>query len=288
MVLAALTVIGSDSVSQVHLDFSAACPDGFSLAFTQSKGFSVLFDGRSATSGSTTYSVGSYKSPHLHTADLCNLTPGKRYDCSVSSFQGSFIASPGPSDANTPTVLEVAGDFDFADDSLRGLTKPYQNMATQAILVARDWSYANGQHPQWDKWFDLQSPTFSTLPVTGINGNHETVIGDESYKAYLRRVPGPISEDSKAALRTCCSIEIGLVHITFLDDYRTEPIYKNKVDSTKGVVYVTTGAGGRGHAGSRISKVPNWSAFAEGDMQVLWFGNDDLNKPIDSFTIIPK
>ncbi|OQR82238.1 hypothetical protein ACHHYP_16340, partial [Achlya hypogyna] len=223
---------------------------------------------------------------------------------------------------------------------------------------------------------------------------------------------GPISEDSKAALRTYYSIEIGLVHVTFLDDYvgsahkvggntwlrerdlqlewlkadlqsvnraktpyviiikhnpfynsfddhqckcgskpfqtddiescwrgdyskaksephcglqakfedvyvankvnivfaghthgyeRTQPIYKNKVDSTKGVVYVTTGAGGRGHAGSRISKVPNWSAFAEGDvygasriiatrkqMQVLWFGNDDLKKPIDSFTISPK
>ncbi|EQC38996.1 hypothetical protein SDRG_03949 [Saprolegnia diclina VS20] len=80
---------------------------------------------------------------------------------------------------------------------------------------------------------------------------------------------------------------------------RSKPVLKNKVDRN-GVVYVTTGAGGRGHAGSRIDSIPDWSAFAEGDvygasrliatrekMQVLWFSDDDTTTPLDSFEIAP-
>ncbi|OQS07484.1 hypothetical protein THRCLA_20146 [Thraustotheca clavata] len=80
---------------------------------------------------------------------------------------------------------------------------------------------------------------------------------------------------------------------------RTMPIYKNQINKDKGVVYITTGAGGRGDAGSRINSIPKWSTFAEGDvygsfhvlvatrekMQVVWFGNDDLRKPLDKADI---
>ncbi|EQC35407.1 hypothetical protein SDRG_07117 [Saprolegnia diclina VS20] len=409
------STLAADAVTQVHLGFAASCPYGISVSFasSQAQPFSVKFgDNQVATSTATTYSDGNYKSPHLHTADLCKLTPRKTYPYSIGSFQASFVAPPAPGDSAAPTVLGIVGDMDFNDRSLRSFRTPVNGHKTQAILVAGDWTYANGKQDKWDKWFDLQVPTLSTLPTTGINGNHEVTVGGEKYKAYLRRVPGPISETNKAAFRTYYAINVGLVHAVFLDDYvgsqsgsvgskgwlaernqqlewlqkdlaavdrtktpyvivikhnpfyntfddhqcvcgstpfeisnvetcwagkykkassephcglqakledvcskfkvnvvfaghchayeRTHLVFKNKVDKTKGIVYVTTGAGGRGHGGRRVSSVPQWSAFAEGDiygtsriiatrtnMQVLWVAHDNMAKPLDAFTVLP-
>ncbi|KDO25765.1 hypothetical protein SPRG_09062 [Saprolegnia parasitica CBS 223.65] len=411
--LALQSIVAAPSVSQVHLGISGACIGGISLSFasSESKPLTVKVGDQTVKTVASTYSVGSYTSPYLHTASFCNLASGKAYTYSVGSFQATFTAPLKSGEDKTATVLGILGDMDYADGSTRSFLTPYNGHVTQAILVAGDWSYANGKHPKWDKWFDLQSKIFSQLPVTGINGNHETTQSGEAYTAYLRRMPGPISGDAMAALRTYYSLDIGLVHAIFLDDYvgsthktggtnwrrerdlqlewlqndlgrvdrtktpyvivvkhnpfynsyddhqcmcgstrfeiddvaacwggnyksaksephcglqakledvyaqykvnvvfaghvhgyeRTKPVLKNQVDTQNGIVYVTTGAGGRGHAGSRIDSIPNWSAFAEGDvygasrliatrekMQVLWFSDDDTTTPLDSFEVSP-
>ncbi|KAF0709151.1 Aste57867_6072 [Aphanomyces stellatus] len=82
---------------------------------------------------------------------------------------------------------------------------------------------------------------------------------------------------------------------------RSDYVYRNAVDATKGSVYITTGAGGRGHVGDRIASVPKWNLFAEGNnfgasriiatrekMQVLWYANDDLNAPADRVELRPR
>ncbi|KAF0696720.1 Aste57867_12547 [Aphanomyces stellatus] len=82
---------------------------------------------------------------------------------------------------------------------------------------------------------------------------------------------------------------------------RTDAIVKNKINKEKGVVYVTTGAGGRGHGGSRIANPPAWSRKTISDtfgasrviatkdkMQIVWLSNDDPNTAQDSFEILPR
>ncbi|KAF0696719.1 Aste57867_12546 [Aphanomyces stellatus] len=79
---------------------------------------------------------------------------------------------------------------------------------------------------------------------------------------------------------------------------RSDYVYKNQIDRENGSVYITTGAGGRGHAGARIENVPEWNLFAEPakfgatrliatreKMQVLWYTNDNLDEPTDSVDV---
>ncbi|EQC38948.1 hypothetical protein SDRG_03903 [Saprolegnia diclina VS20] len=219
--LALPSVVAAPSVGQVYLGISGDCVDGISLSFasSESKPLTVNFGDQSVETVASTYSVESYTSPYLHKASFCNLASGTSYTYSVGSFEATFTAPLKGGEDKTATVLGIVGDMDYADGSTRSFLTPINGQSTQAILVAGDWSYANGKHPKWDKWFDLQSKIFSRLPVTGINGNHETTQSGEAYTAYLRRVPGPISTDAIAALRTYYSIDIGLVHVVFLDDY---------------------------------------------------------------------
>ena len=57
------------------------------------------------------------------------------------------------------------------------------------LFIAGDLSYANGDQPQWDTWFDRLAPYASTLPVMTAPGNHEEE--DNGGKAYRSRVRQP-------------------------------------------------------------------------------------------------
>ncbi|EQC25153.1 hypothetical protein SDRG_16962, partial [Saprolegnia diclina VS20] len=166
-----------------------------------------------------TYGGDKFKSPDLHSVSLCDLPSGATVEYCVGSFASTFLVPPSPGDDATPTVLGLVGDVgDTAQDDLNALDK-YQALRPHAILVAGDWPYADGKRAKWGKWFELQEATFATISVTGIDGNHKVLTADENYKAYLRRVPGPLSDASKKALRPYYSLAIGLVHAVFLDDY---------------------------------------------------------------------
>ncbi|EQC37983.1 hypothetical protein SDRG_04413 [Saprolegnia diclina VS20] len=116
--------------------------------------------GKSATSAVHTYKIeGSkykYNSPNLHTALLCNLTPGASYTYAIEGFTGTFKSIPA---ATKKTLLSVDGDAD-------------------TVIFAGDWSYASGCHEDWDKWLQETQPLFSKVPLLGITGNHEVKFED--------------------------------------------------------------------------------------------------------------
>ncbi|KAF0696718.1 Aste57867_12545 [Aphanomyces stellatus] len=149
--------------------------------------------------------------------------PATTYSYSMGAFSSSFVSPPGAS-AN-PTVLGVVGDADLESGAFEQFLGPVQNgLATQAIVIVGDCSYANGNHQIWDQWFNLQQPIFSKIPNVGINGNHEVIRSSrgfctENCVGYLRRAATPISKASADALRTYYSINVGLVHLVFQDDY---------------------------------------------------------------------
>ncbi|KAF0692270.1 Aste57867_16638 [Aphanomyces stellatus] len=85
---------------------------------------------------------------------------------------------------------------------------------------------------------------------------------------------------------------------------RTAPIVNNKIDHANGVVYITTGAGGNFEgpaSNSTLAKLPEWSLKRNNQvygsskviatresLELLWFSEDDGDKPWDSVTLTPR
>ncbi|KAK1931201.1 Purple acid phosphatase 18 [Phytophthora citrophthora] len=252
--LSALTAVVSAEVTQVHLGISSSavdCVNGIAVSFAtdDAKSYQV-----SATAGRSTittdstfvnYSVAepeynyTYMSPFLHTALLCNLAETTKYTYTIGSdFTGSFISLLHPGSDSDETILGVIGDpgdTTSSETTFAEQGKTFEGKHIQALVIAGDYSYANGQHLQWDNWFREQQNLTSLYPLTGINGNHETITSSgylnmypypedmeleaENYLGYINRVYSPISEDAKTALHTWYSLDIGLIHCVFLDDY---------------------------------------------------------------------
>ncbi|KAH9185579.1 hypothetical protein AeNC1_012447 [Aphanomyces euteiches] len=401
-------------------DVALNCPAGVSVNFATATQdpvtvtYGVAGSATTATANTTAfnYTVKTYTSPFLHSVNLCDLKPATEYKYTVGDFSASFVSPPATS--ADPTVIGLVGDTDLDPDSFNEMIQPVQNLTTQAIVIVGDYSYANGNHKIWDDWYNLQQPVFSKLPNVGINGNHETIVSStgwdsEKYLGYLSRAATPITKANRDALRTYYSLNFGLVHLVFLDDYvgntltvgsdawlaerqaqldwfvadldkvdrsktpyvtvfkhnpfynmytdhtcqcadkifeipdkeacwrgnytkatnepqcglqakledayakykvdvvfsghvhgyeRSEYIYQYKVNKEKGSIYVTTGAGGRGHAGTRIANVPSWNVYAEPakfgasriiatreKMQVYWFMVENATQPADYFEV---
>ncbi|CAK4634386.1 unnamed protein product, partial [Aphanomyces euteiches] len=203
------SVAAAGMIPQVHLGLTNValnCPAGVSVNFATATQdpvtvtYGVAGSATTATANTTAfnYTVKTYTSPFLHSVNLCDLKPATEYKYTVGDFSASFVSPPAAS--ADPTVIGLVGDADLDPDSFNEMIQPVQNLTTQAIVIVGDYSYANGNHKIWDDWYNLQQPVFSKLPNVGINGNHETIpCGD--------------------ALRTYYSLNFGLVHLVFLDDY---------------------------------------------------------------------
>ncbi|KAG2522771.1 hypothetical protein JM16_004487 [Phytophthora kernoviae] len=243
-------------VTQVHLGISSSavdCANGVAVSFASqlAETYTVTATSDSAstvTAASTfvNYAVSepeynyTYTSPYLHTALLCNLAETTKYQYTIgeSEFTGSFESLLHPGSDTEETILGVIGDpgdTTSSETTFAEQAKTFEGKHIQALVIAGDYSYANGQHLQWDNWFTEQQNLTSIYPMTGINGNHETITSSghlnmypypedmtleaENYLGYINRVYTPITERAKTALHTWFSIDIGLIHCVFLDDY---------------------------------------------------------------------
>ncbi|OQR96895.1 hypothetical protein THRCLA_07140 [Thraustotheca clavata] len=254
-VLLAAVVIASPPrpASQVHLALTNAvqnCENGVAVSFASETPHQYQINYKPIESAQTlnvttrpseSYGLSrgrySYKSPYLHSGFMCNLLPNTAYQYEIVGGGKSFqFLTPPATGSDAITVLSVVGDPGDTTDSsatLEMLATPYKGMHPHALIVAGDYSYANGEHEVWDRWFNLQEVVFGHVPTLGINGNHETVVANghaaprpkawdmvgENYLGYLQRILTPISNENKAKRRTYYSFDIGLVHLVFLDDY---------------------------------------------------------------------
>ncbi|KAF0692269.1 Aste57867_16637 [Aphanomyces stellatus] len=285
-------------VSQVRLALTTDvndCSNGMAVQFasTDSSPYDVTFyaegdqdNTQTVQSTSENYSFKSgncsYTSPELHKAFLCDLAPSTRYTYTVGNKTHSFLTPMTPGCDDAPTVIGVVGDpgdTTHSGKTIKNLVKPVNGMDVQAIFIAGDYSYANGQAEYWDKWYNFHEATLAGIGQLGINGNHEVVSskghtwGDltyaqckgEDYRDYFKRVITPITDDAKAAKQTYYSYDIGLVHLIFLDDYA-------------------------GSAGSEVNTVgtPAWKAAREAQLQFLKDDFIGLDRDATPWVIVIK
>jgi hypothetical protein len=140
-----------------------------------------------------------YETGIIHEAVLKGLEPGRRYSYRVGDPKSGFSApssfETAPS-ADKDFLFTVFGDHGVGETSKTNVDLVLsENPAFHLILG--DLSYANGNQPVWDRWFDQLEPLSRRIPVMPTLGNHEneqidgTPIG---YVAYLTRLALPPPE----------------------------------------------------------------------------------------------
>lgn len=118
----------------------------------------------------------------------------------------------GFSEPQLLTVPSYADGFRFVhlgdhgiEATSRATTDTVLDAEPDLVLVAGDLSYANGDQPVWDTWFDQIQPLVSGVPMMAAPGNHENKdFGGQTFKERLSH-PGRGS---------FYSFDMGRVHVT--------------------------------------------------------------------------
>lgn len=140
-----------------------------------------------------------YETGIIHEAVLEGLEPGRRYSYRVGDPKGGFSApsyfETAPSEEKD-FLFTVFGDHGVGETSKTNVDLVLsENPAFHLILG--DLSYANGNQPVWDRWFDQLEPLSRRIPVMPTLGNHENEQVDGNpigYVAYLTRLALPPPE----------------------------------------------------------------------------------------------
>ncbi|NKF23360.1 purple acid phosphatase family protein [Solimonas marina] len=140
-----------------------------------------------------------------HSATISGLDEGKAVRYRVGSDAGWSdvrVLQPQPRD-----TFRFAHFGDHAtSDASRAVLAGVQARAPDFVVIAGDLSYANGEQPVWDTYFDMLDPVASRLPVMTCPGNHENKDGDGD--GYRSRVSQP-------GQGTYYSFDHGRVHFCF-------------------------------------------------------------------------
>ncbi|PPE75671.1 serine/threonine protein phosphatase [Solimonas fluminis] len=124
-----------------------------------------------------------------HRAELGGYDPGKPLQYRVrhggDSLSATYTLKPMP-----------RGAFRFAhfgDHGLSGFSRLVRegilSRGVDFVLIAGDLSYANGDQPVWDDWFNQLEHLSASVPVLCAAGNHEEKDGNGS--AYKTRLSQP-------------------------------------------------------------------------------------------------
>lgn len=178
-----------------------------------------------ATATSTSYTFGSYASPHIHHAVLTNLTLNKLYFYSVGGTESGYSATlnftshPGTG-ADVPFVFSIIGDLGTTSNSVGTLDHVLANPLIQACIYAGDVCYADNSK-NWSLWDALGNqiqPSAAAIPWMMSAGNHdiENYYGNPKFLEYSHRYRMP-NVDGQPSLYY--SFDIGPAHWIMLSTY---------------------------------------------------------------------
>ena len=161
-----------------------------------------------------------YTSGALHSVQLTSLTPATKYEYRVKDDpDGRTFGFTSPPAAGSKTItFGVVGDLGQttnASETVDGLHAALDNATIDAVLLAGDLSYADGDHYRWDSYARLFEPLWSSVPTAHAGGNHEVSNGNENWLAYSRRYPNA-HLDSGSASFLWYSFEAGPAHVVVL------------------------------------------------------------------------
>lgn len=163
---------------------------------------SAAFPSRAEGRAQATYGVDAL----THTATASGLDPARALRYRVGSEAGGWSAVH---------VLPAApaegfrfchfGDHAMSDAS-RAVVARVQQRAPDFTIIAGDLSYANGEQPVWDQYFDMLEPLAARVPLMTCSGNHEAKDGGgDGYRTRMTQ-PGQ---------NTYYSFDYGNVHFCF-------------------------------------------------------------------------
>ncbi len=124
-----------------------------------------------------------------HSATMRELDPAHPIRYRVGSESGGWSAvrvlQPAPQDSFRFIHF---GDHAQSDAS-RAVTAATRARNPDFVWIAGDLSYANGDQPVWDRYFDMLEPLAADIPVMTAPGNHENK--DGGGQGYTSRVSLP-------------------------------------------------------------------------------------------------
>ncbi len=126
-----------------------------------------------------------------HDVSLSGLAPGGTvyYRVGGSTQIRSFHTAPP---AGAPFTFTVFADHGRTPQSISTVAQALAE-DPDLVLMPGDLSYANGDQPDWDTWFDIMEPLAATRPVMVAPGNHETS-SEGSSATYRNRLAMPGDE----------------------------------------------------------------------------------------------
>ncbi len=123
-----------------------------------------------------------------HRATARDFDPAKPLRYRVGSEQGwSAVQVLKPTPADSWKFVHF-GDHGV-NPRARQLAAELLKHEYDLLLLAGDLSYANGDQPVWDQWFDEVEPVLSTVPLMASPGNHEEE--DDGGNTYKNRFSHP-------------------------------------------------------------------------------------------------
>lgn len=165
-----------------------------------------------------------YETGVIYEATLKDLKPGTIYRYRVGNAEDGFSSV-----ASFRTAPNKPEDFVFTAFGDHGVTDAARQNVENILaikpsfhLLLGDISYANGNQPVWDRYFEQIEPLARTIPIMPVPGNHEnekikTPEGDKriGYIAYLTRFALP-------GVETHYAFDYGAVRFVAFnsDDYR--------------------------------------------------------------------
>lgn len=128
-----------------------------------------------------------------HRATMGGLAPGARVRYRVGRDGAwSPVRTFAPAPAGREFTFAHLGDNGQTADSRR-TWEFLRARRPDLVLIAGDLSYANGNQPLWDSWFDSIEPVASEVAVMAAPGNHEEEdTGGEAFKNRMS-FPGATS-----------------------------------------------------------------------------------------------
>lgn len=154
--------------------------DGMSACQIEQAAFPMRAEG----SAQATYGVDAL----THIATARDLDPARPLRYRIGSDQGWSSVRVLPPLRQDGFRFCHFGDHALSEASHAVMTG-VQKLQPDFLIIAGDLSYANGEQPVWDRYFDMLDPVASRLPIMTCPGNHENKDGGGA--GYSTRVAQP-------------------------------------------------------------------------------------------------
>jgi len=140
-----------------------------------------------------------WQSYYIHTAVLKGVKAGATYvykpEAGHRQFEFTALPATGATDPSKPLRIAFMADVGVTNVSA-SVMHDVQQLTPDFLVIAGDYSYADGWSERWDTFGQLMEPLMAKVPHLGVPGNHEIAEGRYNGRDWEMRYPVPYNSDS--------------------------------------------------------------------------------------------